>query len=595
MRVEFSLSAIDTAAAMPPAAAKSDFLRKFENRLSVVGRDGSVCKVGEPASSGPAMPAVDESGEMGGITHLHPALVDALLGKEPPPRIDNGMGARRNVVAPSPPRASVARSSLGSFSPPSGQVTLVQPPVPQEAEAGRRVVKSKPSAGQLHALAQEESARFGFGVVGGGGNGGNGGKAAMQPPPPTGGTTFSVDASGQVQAASSSGDGSDVGAAIQMHSNHAELLGLGFGSAMAPEPTAANSPAAASRQRISSITNAPMLPGHAGAAGGYAQHPPVSRMAYGSSQLAPKAGAHETNGNHNGGGEFGGHGVPPGPLMGLQPEHICAPQALAQGPGPIWPVQPTGAMPPGMPLLPPQPQHQPSWPLPNPAFGYAPAPPQLPPPMPHPQVAPANGAMVMPPHWAACAGFPGVAAFPPAAFPFPMAGAMGPPQLPFGSPVPMPEACTVQHAAHRGSRRATAPTALPPAPLEPPAPPVNMIGGRRAQRSAPSSRFVSDERQEEHRSGGRRRDRSYAAPHTADGVPTDHNKGGGGGGSGTAPAEPRGSGLGYKPYTGKISKEYMNLGHLKCAAHRKTIDWQPLCTHARIDSAPCLHAPAGPI
>ena len=71
-------------------------------------------------------------------------------------------------------------------------------------------------------------------------------------------------------------------------------------------------------------------------------------------------------------------------------------------------------------------------------------------------------------------------------------------------------------------------------------------------------------------------------------MPTDNNKGGGGGGSGTAPTEPGRSGLGYKPYTGKISKEYMQLGHLKCAApqvHRKTIEWQPLSAHARIDSA----------
>ena len=33
-------------------APKSEFLRKFENRLSVVGRDGSVNKVGEPAGAG---------------------------------------------------------------------------------------------------------------------------------------------------------------------------------------------------------------------------------------------------------------------------------------------------------------------------------------------------------------------------------------------------------------------------------------------------------------------------------------------------------------------------------------------------------------
>ena len=76
---------------MPAGAqAKSDFLKKFENRLSVVGRDGSVTKVGEPGSSAAvgnsvssqaSLGQVDESGEeMGAITRMHPALANALLG-----------------------------------------------------------------------------------------------------------------------------------------------------------------------------------------------------------------------------------------------------------------------------------------------------------------------------------------------------------------------------------------------------------------------------------------------------------------------------------------------------------------------------------
>ena len=45
------------------------FLRKFENRISVTNRDGSITKVGEPAAS--VGPACNSAGK----SHLHPALL----------------------------------------------------------------------------------------------------------------------------------------------------------------------------------------------------------------------------------------------------------------------------------------------------------------------------------------------------------------------------------------------------------------------------------------------------------------------------------------------------------------------------------------
>ena len=59
------------AAPRPAAWAKMStaFLRKFENRISVTNRDGSITKVGEPAAS------VGLACNSPGKSHLHPALV----------------------------------------------------------------------------------------------------------------------------------------------------------------------------------------------------------------------------------------------------------------------------------------------------------------------------------------------------------------------------------------------------------------------------------------------------------------------------------------------------------------------------------------
>ena len=152
-----------------PAAAKSDFLKKFENRLSVVNRDGTVSKVGEAAVVEPLPADVqidasdDFSESMGAITRMHPALADALLGDGPMPDSSRGFGpdaspkrsphraprAQNNIQhssmgqhvgasaasvpsfgAPSVRGCGNAAesSALGSFAPPPGQMICVAPP-----------------------------------------------------------------------------------------------------------------------------------------------------------------------------------------------------------------------------------------------------------------------------------------------------------------------------------------------------------------------------------------------------------------------------------------------------------------------------------
>jgi hypothetical protein len=118
-----------------PAALKSDFLRKFENRLSVVGRDGTVNKVGEQPGPANAAAAPTPAPEGGGISmagNLHPALADALFGTGVTPQLYRG-GASHDT-----------RDALGGSPSP------------------RRTVKTRPTPAQLHSFAQEESLRFGL-------------------------------------------------------------------------------------------------------------------------------------------------------------------------------------------------------------------------------------------------------------------------------------------------------------------------------------------------------------------------------------------------------------------------------------------------
>ena len=539
-------------APMPPAAAaKSDFLRKFENRISVVGRDGTVTKVGDDPKSNPSPHPVDSSSEdMGGITRMHPALADALLGNAEPPRHFAA------PAFPSPARSparihrpqAAPHDSLGSFAPPVQQTIIEPPPV-----SGQRVVKNKPSVAELKALAQEEGQRFGRA------RGGSGG-----------GPTFKIDDSGNLHpaAASSSHQHMDDGggAGIQMHANHAALLGLG-----APEPFPAASPAAspktrspAGRQRqwVTSAPNhqpqpPPPQPSAAAPSRPPVAHPPVSRMAYGASQL----GQQQSHANR----------TASQPTL-TNPSDTAHAGHQGANQGAIWPPPPPGFAPPplGMP------------PMPHPACGWAPPPfgfggggmpgmPGMPPPpgmpphmmMPH-GAAPPQGHM--PPY---CYGYPGGA---PGGYPgMPMPPA--PPSSYMHAPAAPPEPPPPPAQQPRASRRAAAPPA---------APNVQHVrhssvsgsdelvaGGRRAQRSAPSS---NDKRHGGGAGGNSRRshdatrvapnarDRAavyQSVPHTAD-IHAADKPGGGGhdGGNGR-------QSVGYKPYTGKVSKEYETLGYLK--------------------------------
>ena len=119
---------------------KSEFLRKFENRVSVVGRDGTVNKVGEPAPV-----AVDNSGV---ITpgNLHPALADALLGGV---STSNGGGSVMGSFGDPLGSPSRASRDFGGAVASTGQVTISAPPQPS---AGRRTVKTKPTASELQVL-----------------------------------------------------------------------------------------------------------------------------------------------------------------------------------------------------------------------------------------------------------------------------------------------------------------------------------------------------------------------------------------------------------------------------------------------------------
>ena len=142
-------------------AAKSDFLKKFENRISVVGRDGQVTKVGgaedviDSSSNASLFPVDDSTEEMGAITRMHPALADALLGG-----VSASIDApRASFGIPSPQRSGQGQRSsagaLGSFGPPPGQQTVVQPP-PANGGGARRTIKNKPSISELQVRAQHQ-------------------------------------------------------------------------------------------------------------------------------------------------------------------------------------------------------------------------------------------------------------------------------------------------------------------------------------------------------------------------------------------------------------------------------------------------------
>ena len=123
------------------------FLRKFENRISVTNRDGSVTKVGEPAASAAAAEASQDSGAGG----LHPAFAAVGLG-----------GARSSSgMSPNPARVSGAAAELKAD---AWSIVPAQPPTQPPPISPAKRVHSKPTAAELKALVMEESKHFNFEV-----------------------------------------------------------------------------------------------------------------------------------------------------------------------------------------------------------------------------------------------------------------------------------------------------------------------------------------------------------------------------------------------------------------------------------------------
>jgi len=108
------------------------FLRKFENRISVTNRDGSITKVGEPAAS--VGPACNSPGK----SHLHPALLATGL-------TGHSGGSAWPVLAETTMQPTVQ---------------VMQPAQAAQLPSPQRKVRGKPTAAELEALVMQESRHF---------------------------------------------------------------------------------------------------------------------------------------------------------------------------------------------------------------------------------------------------------------------------------------------------------------------------------------------------------------------------------------------------------------------------------------------------
>jgi hypothetical protein len=120
------------------------FLSRFENKISVVHRDGTVRKVGSDAEGSP----VDEPAAILGA-NMHPALANALVGSctttgAPRSAAPPGTGGAREQRVPPP----VASPQPRRAQPPRESVAAAPPPVPSQ----QRRVLAKPSAAELQAM-----------------------------------------------------------------------------------------------------------------------------------------------------------------------------------------------------------------------------------------------------------------------------------------------------------------------------------------------------------------------------------------------------------------------------------------------------------
>eukprot|EP00900_Chrysochromulina_parva_P007324 jgi/Chrpa1/16593/Chrysochromulina_OHIO_Genome00002003-RA len=575
-----------------PAALKSDFLRKFENRLSVVGRDGTVNKVGEQPGPANAAAAPTPAPEGGGISmagNLHPALADALFGTGVTPQLYRG-GASHD-----------SRDALGGSPSP------------------RRTVKTRPTPAQLHSFAQEESLRFGLAHSGsaplspsrmsaaGGTTAGAPSPIRVQQPPqqPLSALEMALQSGARVHQTKVGGDPFAPGGVA------AQLLPGGVpGGDLGSGPDS-------SRRRTRSAD----------------PHPPVSRMAYNGPQLLTGTGAEASpwpatqgcggygggygvgyGGSYGGGAgdaqpaywgpgapacgapqhhtssfapdhpmtapgagsvhamAFGGHPIPP---PGLYPPPMQAGGALMHPYPAYWPPPPHGAD--GTQGMPPLAYMPPFAPPPQPPAGVQAA--LLHPPIPQYSQPPPHARTQLPQGWsdaasAAAAVLPG----PPA-------------QLKQAQPAQPPGRASRRVAPNDAQGR------RPPAAPAAPAAPGGGAGssdtgaassGRRAQQSAPSSRFVVPEDDYSEGMPARRANgnggpmptgavaggaggysRRAAAmaqlqvPQTSDGLPHHQAEGAAAAAAAAAISANPSPKRAYKPYTGKVNNDLGPLGRLK--------------------------------
>lgn len=185
---------------MPP---KSSFLSKFENKVSVVNRDGTVSKVGEPPTSSlapalsqparlhPALAEVTNASASGGTVNpgaaqgsrLHPALAEAIIHSPSPdapawgkqvtvsrlPEVSDAStsdhtsllqyGSSSHSLPPSAPHGSSSLQHAASIvahpsskdASSSSQLHVCSSHEQLTQEPPKRTVKSKPTAAELQA------------------------------------------------------------------------------------------------------------------------------------------------------------------------------------------------------------------------------------------------------------------------------------------------------------------------------------------------------------------------------------------------------------------------------------------------------------
>ena len=271
-------------------SAKSEFLRKFENRMSVVGRDGTVSKLrGDqaPVSSAVAPVAPGDGGTIN-VGNLHPALADALMGGG-----EAFVSAAGVSPAGSPVRSSanVVRHSHradalgGAAMPPPTHMPAKKVELPVFTAPEQSVRLDLPNALSCGGLSSPSSRGH---VV----------------PAPVRDNRTSASAGALHEALAG-------GAMV-----HQQLFGgrgpPAFVQQAQPSPAAYEAFDPQPQQQQSQLApnafaGAPLSPSHARKARapnvpGAPAHPPVSRMAYGSSQITTDGGASDGGDDESGPG-----------------------------------------------------------------------------------------------------------------------------------------------------------------------------------------------------------------------------------------------------------------------------------------------------